>query len=549
MTTACAEESIERFFVLFAPPVLRGPPGICDYVRAAMTCSRTVLGLPLVVTELTAPGNGMKGAGAGDDADPRGASKQMHLAADGRCKLFLGERWPDNGAAAAPGFQQRDAWSAAWNGQLELPYWTVHRERPRNRSGRGGGEGGLVVRAAPLRHPVPCFGYVVDEPDQPGRMDVEKATALGLPPGKEYKRLKEGQSVQTADGNWVHPEDVLGPDRPGRRLCLLGDTCDSVGIAPLALGADVLVHESTFAAFKHGEAVFKGHSTSAMAGEFARMIKARNLLLTHFSNRYGTANTRSGGADRLEGRRGNRGGQDDDVEDDMALPEEAPEDMKAAMAEEFTLVEGLVREAAEAKGDSRVVAASDFFAFNVQRREAFDDVDRAKGNREAIFDGPEVTPARESVGDARRRIDSGFAGYQSPSEPAGPRGSGGYRGDRGGRGGRGGSYSYSSGYGGGRGRRDGATHRGRSAGPSSHSSYGGGKGGGDRGRQEHRDVGSYARGGGELGTGGGGGDRYGTNGGGRTEPRRVRDAGGFDMDSASIDSAALMESYKRRGRD
>ena len=62
------------------------------------------------------------------------------------------------------------------------------------------------------------------------------------------------------------PEDVLGPTRPGRRLCLLGDTCDSVAIAELARGADVLVHESTFAAFKRDEALYKGHSTSAMAG-------------------------------------------------------------------------------------------------------------------------------------------------------------------------------------------------------------------------------------------------------------------------------------------
>ena len=43
---------------------------------------------------------------------------------------------------------------------------------------------------------------------------------------------------------------------------------------------------------------------------------------------------------------------DFDVDDDMALPEEAPEDMKAAAAAEFSLVEGLVREAARAKAGS-----------------------------------------------------------------------------------------------------------------------------------------------------------------------------------------------------
>ena len=28
--------------------------------------------------------------------------------------MFLGERWPDNGAAAAPDFRDRDAWQRAW---------------------------------------------------------------------------------------------------------------------------------------------------------------------------------------------------------------------------------------------------------------------------------------------------------------------------------------------------------------------------------------------------------------------------------------------------
>jgi ribonuclease BN (tRNA processing enzyme) len=78
------------------------------------------------------------------------------------------------------------------------------------------------------------------------------------------------------------------------------------------MGADVLVHESTFAAHMHDEALWKGHSTSAMAGEFARVIKARNLLLTHFSNRYGTADTRNGGTDGSEEQYRKGGGQGED---------------------------------------------------------------------------------------------------------------------------------------------------------------------------------------------------------------------------------------------
>ena len=56
-----------------------------------------------------------------------------------------------------------------------------------------------------------------------------------------------------------------------------------------------------------------------------------------------------------------------------------------------------------------MVAASDFFMFNVGRREEFDDIDRFKGDRTSIFEGPCVAPMLEDVGDARRRINGGGA--------------------------------------------------------------------------------------------------------------------------------------------
>lgn len=72
----------------------------------------------------------------------------------------------------------------------------------------------------------------------------------------------------------------------GRKIVILGDTCDSSQLIPLAYDADILTHECTFAASESLRAKRAFHSTSTMAGLFASRIRAKNLLLTHFSVRY-----------------------------------------------------------------------------------------------------------------------------------------------------------------------------------------------------------------------------------------------------------------------
>lgn len=345
------------------PLHITGPPGIRQYIYSAMTWSRSVLGMPLIVTEMRQTAR----AGGGVPAP--------HTSVDPRGKIFMGECWPENAAEPPPHFKDERAWTELGSSG-QLPRWTVYRD------------GNLCVRATPLRHPVPCFGYVIDECDQPGRLDAEKAISLGLAPGREYRLLKEGKEVTAPNGATIRPEDVIGPSRPGRRLVLLGDTCNSSAIASMATGADVLVHESTFNGAKRGEAIFKGHSTATMAGTFAADVKARSLILTHFSNRY------AGGfqSDREDINSGDLGATiDEDDCEDMVLPNAEDALSEENVIGERTHVDTLVREAIEAKGDNRVVAASDFFSFNVQRREEFDDYDRAKGNRDALFAGPMIT--------------------------------------------------------------------------------------------------------------------------------------------------------------
>ena len=147
--------------------------------------------------------------------------------------------------------------------------------------------GGLQLSAYPLAHRVASFGYVLREGSKPGALDVARAKALGAN-GKQLGALKEGKDVTLDDGRVVRSADCVGPPLRGRSLALLQDTYDSTSARAACQDVDVLIHECTYSAAMRQKAIDFGHSTSAMAGEYAAQVNAKMLLLTHFSNRYET---------------------------------------------------------------------------------------------------------------------------------------------------------------------------------------------------------------------------------------------------------------------
>jgi ribonuclease Z len=164
-----------------------------------------------------------------------------------------------------------------------LPYPLTLRELgPGERLDRGE----YAIEAFPAEHGPDALGYVIAEPERPGRFDVAAADALGVPDGPARGRLQAGEEVTVAPGRTVTPAEVLGEARPGRKLVFTGDTAPSPRVVDVAHGADLLVHEASFLTEEAERARETLHSTAAQAAEVARLAQVRLLALTHVSPRY-----------------------------------------------------------------------------------------------------------------------------------------------------------------------------------------------------------------------------------------------------------------------
>jgi ribonuclease Z len=161
-------------------------------------------------------------------------------------------------------------------GRLRFPFDVVDLE-----AGDGVEFDGFEINAFNVRHRGRAFGYAIVEEPRPGRFDAELATRLGVEFGPDFGRLQRGEVV-----NGVRPEQVVGPERAGRRVVLSGDTAPCEMLRVAAEGADVLVHEATFMHDERERAAQTGHSTARQAAEIALEADVRLLALIHVSTRY-----------------------------------------------------------------------------------------------------------------------------------------------------------------------------------------------------------------------------------------------------------------------
>jgi ribonuclease Z len=149
---------------------------------------------------------------------------------------------------------------------------------------------GYTITAFAVSHGMPSLGYILEEDSRPGRFNRELAVSLGVPPGPLFGRLQRGETIRVgtgSDSRDVHPGDVMGPARPGRKIVYTGDTrAVHDRIRDVARDADLLIHDATYDESEADRGSEFYHATARQAGEAASALNARTLVLIHTSSRY-----------------------------------------------------------------------------------------------------------------------------------------------------------------------------------------------------------------------------------------------------------------------
>jgi ribonuclease Z len=146
---------------------------------------------------------------------------------------------------------------------------------------------GFHVRCFPLSHTKPCYGYTLEEEMRPGEFHPQKAQELNVPMGKLWGKLQKGEVISTPDGREVHPQDVMGSPRQGRKFSFVTDSLALNEISTHVIGSDLFVCEGMFSQSLAEDAHDKKHMTAVEAAKIAASSPGvKKLALIHYSPRY-----------------------------------------------------------------------------------------------------------------------------------------------------------------------------------------------------------------------------------------------------------------------
>lgn len=143
----------------------------------------------------------------------------------------------------------------------------------------------ITVESFPLKHRVPCNGFLFKEKPRLPNIKKEAIAQYGLSLA-QIVSIKNGNDYHTPDGNIIPNAELTYTSFIPRSYAYCSDTKFYPQLAQYIQNVDLLYHEATFDSALENLAQATGHSTASQAAEIANLAKAKKLVIGHFSSRY-----------------------------------------------------------------------------------------------------------------------------------------------------------------------------------------------------------------------------------------------------------------------
>ena len=139
----------------------------------------------------------------------------------------------------------------------------------------------FVVKAIPMKHGPPSNAYSITEKTK-NRLDKQKIKKLKLP-GKLLAKLSQGKNVKHK-GKTINAKQISYKTLP-KKIAIIMDTKINPNCQKIAKNADLIISEATYLDKDKALASKHKHLTAEQAAETAAKAKAKQLILTHISQR------------------------------------------------------------------------------------------------------------------------------------------------------------------------------------------------------------------------------------------------------------------------
>lgn len=144
----------------------------------------------------------------------------------------------------------------------------------------------VSVYTIPLDHRIYTNGFLFKEKAFERKLNLNKVEDLNIDKAY-YRKLKQGDDVVNDQGLLISNESVTFQGHQPKSYAFCSDTAYKEDIIPIINGVDVLYHESTFLE-SHAHLCEKTkHSTAKQAATIALKANVKQLILGHYSTRYG----------------------------------------------------------------------------------------------------------------------------------------------------------------------------------------------------------------------------------------------------------------------